>query len=99
MLTKKPTQQEGQKQDKPIKIEEDEEDAEIKEIKDDKGKEKAPEEGHEMVQHKAGTSSLAPSSSKAREVEGEESEEDEDEIQGYLNDMLKAMQKVDRANT
>ena len=32
-------------------------------------------------------------------MEEEESEEDEDEIQQYLNDMLKAMQKVDRANT
>ena len=52
-----------------------------------------------MVQRQASTSFLAPGSSKAREVEGEESEEDEDEIQRYLNDMLKAMQKVDRANT
>ena len=63
LLTKKSTQEEGQKQDKPIEIE----DAAAKEAKkDDKGKEKAPEEGHIMVQLKAGMSSLTPSSSKAR---------------------------------
>ena len=52
-----------------------------------------------MVQREAGTSSLTPGSSQAREVEEEESEENEDDIMHYLNDMLKAMEKVDRANT
>ena len=32
-------------------------------------------------------------------VNEEESEEDEDEVTRYLNDMLKVMEKVDRANT
>ena len=52
-----------------------------------------------MVQREAGTISLAPSSSQAREVDEEDSEEDEDEVTRYLNDMLKAMENVDRAKT
>ena len=52
-----------------------------------------------MVQRQAVMSLLALGSSQAREVEEEESEEDEDDVRHYLNDMLKAMEKVDRANT
>ena len=59
LLTKKSLQEEGQKKDKPIEIDEDKEDAEKEAKKDDKGKEKALEEGQTMVQHKVGTHELA----------------------------------------
>lgn len=102
LLTKKALQEEGQMKDKPIEIEEDEENAEEAAKRNDKGKEKAPEQGQEMVQLQAGTSSLTPGrtpgSSKAREMEGDKSSEDEDEIQNHLCTMLKAMQKIDKVN-
>lgn len=97
LLTKKAVQEEEPKL-RVIDIEDDEE-TEREEKKKEKGKEKAPEEGQEMVQRQASTSSLALGNSQAREMEEEESKEDEDEVRQYLNDMLKAMEKVDRANT
>ena len=47
---------------------------------------------------KADKSALTPSGSQAKEIEEDESSEDEDEVRAHLNTMLKAMQKIDKIN-
>ena len=46
----------------------------------DKGKGKVEEEGRELVQHKKEKSTLTPGDSQAKELEEDDSSEDEDEV-------------------
>ena len=92
LLTKKTLQEEGHEKDTPIEIDEDKEETEEEALKrKDKGKGKVEEEGRELVQHKKEKSALTPGDSQAKEIEDDDSSEDEDEVRIHLTTMLKAM--------